>query len=351
MHANRRWVLARRPDGLVATEDFRLEETRVQEPAPGQFLVRVVYLSLAPVMAQYVLDGGVIEKPVPVGGTMRGRGVGYVVRSRHPDWKEGDVVHGPFGWQDYALSDGGGLVFRSEQRVAPISASVGVLGITGYTAYFGLTEIARVAPGDRVLVSGAVGGVGSVAGPIARLLGARPVVGICGSPGKCELAVGRLRYDAAIDYRAEDVGDRLDALLPEGIDVYFDNVGGRILELAIDRLRNEARVAVCGAISQYMVDGRPAGPGNYFKIVYRCARLHGFHVYAFAARFAEAERRMAAWVADGSLPWQEDRLHGLEVMPAALRRLFEGGNRGKQVVQIAEDPFAIPSDAARQEQR
>jgi NADPH-dependent curcumin reductase CurA len=335
---NRRWVLARRPQGLVEQADFRLETAPVPEPAPGEFLVRVIYLSLAPVMAQYVTDGGVIEQQVGIGDVMRGRGVGIVVRSLHAGFQPGDVVHGPFGWQEYAVSDGKRLVYKSAQSVAPLSVSIGVLGITGYTAYFGMTDLASPAPGQALLVSGAVGGVGSSVGQIGRILGCSPIVAICGSAAKCALATGRLAYDVALDYNDPDFEARLDAALPGGVDVYFDNVGGRLLELALDRLRQKARVVLCGAISQYMTGAEPRGPSNYFKLAYANARMEGFQIYAFADRFTEAEATMAGWLADGRLTYLEDRLEGLERMPGALARLYERANVGKQVVQIAPDP-------------
>lgn len=338
MEINRRWVLARRPETLVAPSDFRLEEAPVPLAEDGQFLVRQHYLSLAPVMAQYVLDGGTIERPVAIGETMRGRGVGRIVASRHPSFRTGDVVHGPFGWQDYAVSDGSRLTYVSRYagRIAPMSTAIGVLGITGFTAYFGM-KLADPKPGDRILVSGAVGGVGSSVGQIARIMGCTPVIAVCGGPDKAATAVDRLGYDAAIDYRAGDLGAQIDAHLPNGIDIYFDNVGGATLEAALDRLRQGARVILCGAISQYMADGRPVGPANYFKLVYANAVMKGFQIYAFADRYAEAEEALADWIASGRLVWQENMLEGLEIMPQALAGLFTGANIGKQIVRIAPE--------------
>lgn len=335
---NRRWVLGRRPAGLVEAADFRLEKEPVPEPRDGEFVVRTHYLSLAPVMAQYVLDGGTIEKPVAIGETMRGRGVGRVLASRHPGFPEGAVVHGPLGWQDYALLDGKRLTYVSRYagRVAPMSTAIGVLGITGYTAYFGL-ELAQPRPGDRILVSGAVGGVGSSVGQIAKIRGCASVIAVCGGPEKQRLAVERLGYTHALDYRADDFELALDAAMPDGIDIYFDNTGGRILELALDRLRQGARIILCGAISQYMVDGKPAGPSNYFKLAYANASMHGFQIYAFADRYGEAEAALGGWIEDGQLTWLEDCLDGLEVMPEALARLFSGGNVGKQIVRITSE--------------
>ncbi|MFM8518557.1 MAG: NADP-dependent oxidoreductase [Nevskiaceae bacterium] len=333
---NARWVLARRPVGLVSESDFRLEEVPVPELVDGQFLVKVIFLSLAPVMAQYVLDGGVIEKPVGLGEIMRGRGVGVVMSSRHPGFTAGDVVHGPFGWQKFAISDGKGLVFKMRDWAGSISNGLGALGLTGFTAYFGLFDVGSVRAGDTVLVSGAVGGVGSVAGQLARIAGADPVA-IAGSPAKCAIAVESLGYRAAIDYKTEDVRARVAALAPQGVDVYFDNVGGDILEAAIDNMAQEGRIVVCGSISQYLTGESKKGPANYFNIVYRNVRMQGFHIYSYASRFTEAEARLARWIRDGRLQPREDRIHGLENMPAALQRLFASSNTGKQVVQIADD--------------
>ncbi|MFM8749067.1 NADP-dependent oxidoreductase [Rhabdaerophilum sp.] len=338
METNRRWVLARRPKTLVSPADFRLEEVPVPAPAEGEFLIRQHYLSLAPVMAQYVLDGGTIERPVAIGETMRGRGVGRVVASRHPKFRIGDVVHGPFGWQDYALSNGARLTYVSRYagRIAPMSTAIGVLGITGYTAYFGM-KLADPKPGDRILVSGAVGGVGSSVGQIARIMGCTPIVAVCGGPEKAATAIHRLGYDSAIDYRRGALDEAIDDHMPDGLDIYFDNVGGATLEAALNRMRQGARIILCGAISQYMADGKPVGPSNYFKLVYANAQMKGFQIYAFADRYAEAEEALADWIASGRLVWQENLLEGLEIMPKALAGLFEGTNVGKQVVRIAPE--------------
>ena len=336
---NRQWRLASRPKAVIDDDTFRLDESPVLEPGDGEFVVRVVYLSLAPVQRAYIIDGGVIEKPLPIGEVMRGRGVGYVVASRHPGFAEGDVVHGPFGWQDYAVSDGSGLTFKMRDWAHSIATGIGILGLTGFTAYFGLFDIGQVRAGETVLVSGAVGGVGSVAGQLAAIAGCR-AVGIAGSDEKCRLGRDRLGYSAMINYREDDIPVRIRATCKDGIDVYFDNVGGDILEAAIDHIAQDGRIVLCGSISQYLSDGKKRGPANYFDLVYRNASMRGFHIYSFANRFAEAEARMARWLREGRLVYAEDRLHGLEQMPAALGRLFSSSNTGKQVVQIADDPIS-----------
>jgi len=336
--ANRRWVLAHRPTGLVTSDAFRLEVASIPEPSDGEFVVRTHWLSLAPVMAQYVLDGGTIEAPVAIGATMRGRGVGRVVRSCNPAFPEGAVVHGPLGWQDYSLLDGRRLTYVSRYagHNVPMSTAIGVLGITGYTAYFGI-ELADPRPGDAMLVSGAVGGVGSSVGQIARIKGCERIVAVCGGPEKTALALSRLGYSHAIDYKAPGFEEALDAALPEGLDSYFDNVGGTILEAGLDRMKQNARIVLCGAISSYMADGTARGPANYFKLVYANAVMKGFQIYAFADRYAEAEEVLAGWIAEGRLVWQEDRLEGLEAMPKALVRLYTGSNIGKQIVRVAPE--------------
>ncbi len=335
---NRRWRLRKRPAPNVDEDTFELVSVEIPELEDGQFLVRVCYLSLAPVMRAYVIDGGVIESPLGIGETMRGRGVGEVIASKTPVLAAGDIVHGPFGWQEYALMDDADAVIRMRHWGESISAGVGVLGITGMSAYFGLFDRGRPQAGDVVLVSGGVGGVGSIVGQLARIAGASPIA-ICGSTHKCDVAVGELGYAAAINYKTEHVRERLAELCPHGIDVFFDNVGGDILEAGIATMADNGRIVICGAISQYHTDGSPPrGPSNYFDIVYRNVSMLGFHVYAYRDRYPEAERRMSAWLRDGRLRALEDRLEGLEQMPAALAGLFEGDNVGKRIVRIAPEP-------------
>ncbi len=335
---NRQWVLAARPQGPVRASDFRMVETPLAPLAEGQFRIRTLYLGVAAVMRGYMLNTEKFERPMELGDVMRGRGVGRIVESRHPDYAIGEVVHGKLGWQDYAIADGSPyyLMYKVAQRVAPLSTALGVLGLTGFTSYLGLVDIGAVRAGDRVLVSGAAGGVGSNVGQIARNLGAT-AVGIAGSDAKCRLLTERLGYSAAINYRSEDVARRVGELLPDGIDVFFDNVGGEILDAGLAHLRRHARVVLCGAISQY-VNGaeRPRPLQNGFAIFKRMARMEAFFIYEMAAHFPRAEAQLAEWIAAGRLTYQEDILDGLERMPEALIRLFEGRNVGKQLVRIAE---------------
>jgi NADPH-dependent curcumin reductase CurA len=339
---NRRWVLAERPvDRPVRPTDFKLAEGPVPEPKDGEFVVRVIYSSLAPVMRFYMLDGAAGEKPLGIGETMRGRGVGQVIASRHPGFREGEIVQGKMGWQTHSVSDGSPywMMYKVHQRIVPVSTALGVLGMTGFTAYFGLLDIGKPKSGEMVLVSGAAGGVGSSVGQLAKTRGCA-TVGIAGSAEKCALLVDRLGYDAAIDYKAEDVGAAIDRLCPGGIDVYFDNVGGPILDAALARINTYARVISCGGISQYIAGTKEPYPlKNAYLVGRKNALLQGFFIYDYESRFAEAEAAMAGWVKDGRLTYQEDILDGFERLPEALMRLYEGKNRGKQLVRVSPDPF------------
>ncbi|MCA3254410.1 MAG: NADP-dependent oxidoreductase [Alphaproteobacteria bacterium] len=337
---NRRWRMASRPVGGVRNENFRLTDDPVPTPGDGEFLIRTLYLSLAPVMRQYMIDGAGIERPLEIGDVIYGRGVGQVVASRHPGYDVGDIVHGKIGWQEYAISDGAPdkLMFKVRATGLSPSTALGVLGITGFTAYVGLFDLAEASAGKTVLVSGAAGGVGSVVGPLAKIAGCR-VIGLAGTPEKRAMLVDRLGYDAAIDYRADDLDSVIAAAVPEGIDIFFDNVGGPVLDAALGRINRFARIVSCGRISQYLT-GPNHALANWWRIGAQRARMEGFFIYDYAHRFAEAEAAMAGWIREGRLPFAEDVLDGIEQMPAALRRLFEGDNVGKQIVRVA-DPLPL----------
>lgn len=332
----RQWVMAKRPDGHVSEANFCLVEVPLPLIGDGEFLLRTLYLSVAPVMRQYMIDGAGIERPLEPGDVIYGRGVAQVIASHHDRFPVGMVVHGKIGWQDYAVSDGAAdkLMFPVIARDLPLSTALGVLGVTGFSAYVGLFEIGRPTAGETVVVTGAAGGVGSVAGQLARIAGCR-VVGVAGSPAKCAMLSGELGFDAAIDYRSPDFAGRLAAATPGGIDVVFDNVGGPVLDAALARINRAARVVSCGRISQY-VDGPNHALSNWWMIGENSARMEGFFVYDYRHVFAEAEKNMASWIRQGMLTWREDVLEGFERMPEALARLFEGANVGKQVVHIAE---------------
>ena len=339
---NRQWVLADRPVGReVRGTDFDLVTRPIPALRDGEFLVRTLYLSVAPVMRQYMLQGGAGERPLQLGETMRGRGVGVVVDSRNPRFAPGGFVQGKLGWQEHSVSDGSPyyMMYRIRQRVAPLSTGIGVLGVTGFTSYLGLLHVGQLQRGDRVLVSGAAGGVGSSVAQIAKHHGAGRVVGIAGGAEKCRMLVERLGYDAAIDRRSEDLHARLGELLPDGFDLMFDNVGGETLDAALLHLRMDARVVLCGRISEYLGDEeRPYALRNYQRLHKRYASLRGFFIYRLESMFPQAEAAMAEMIRAGALTHAEDVLEGLERMPEALIRLFTGANRGKQLVRV--DPEA-----------
>ncbi len=325
---------------MVKASDFRLHEAPIPEPGPGQFLIKTLYLSLAPVMRMYMLDGAGFEKPLALGDVMRGRGVGRVIASNHPDYAEGDILHGKLGWQEYSVCDGSPyyMMYKVHQRVAPFSTAIGVLGVTGFTSYLGLVDIGKAQAGDRVLVTGAAGGVGSSVGQIARNLGCSPVVGLAGSAAKCRLLTEQLGYDAAINYKTDAIDTRIGELLPDGIDVIFDNVAGPILDAALTHINRHARVVGCGRISEYLKDSAEHYPmKNFHMLGERCATFQGFFIYELETEFPRAEAAMAQWIAAGKLTYAEDILEGFQMMPRALIRLYKGENRGKQLVRVDPD--------------
>jgi NADPH-dependent curcumin reductase CurA len=327
-------VLARRPTGMVDGDTVRLEETAVPTAGPGEALVRVRYLSIDPTIRTWMDDTPGYLPPIAVDEVVRSGGIGEVVASGSERYAVGDVVFGMTGWQDYALADEGE---RSMQVVPPgvdPLLALSVFGVTGMTAYFGMIDVGRVGPGDTVVVSGAAGATGSVAGQIARIKGATTVVGIAGTPEKCAWIVDELGFDAAVDYRTDDVAARLRALCPEGIDLYYDNVGGEILDICLGQLALRGRVVMCGAISAYNEGRRAAGPGNIFNLIVKRARMEGFLVLDYVDRFPEAQLDMFTWLAEGRITHAEHVVEGLEHAPDALNLLFTGGNTGKVIVRL-----------------
>ncbi|MBK79813.1 MAG: NADP-dependent oxidoreductase [Gammaproteobacteria bacterium] len=329
---NRQFLLAARPQGMVKESDFQYHEAPVPEPDDGQVLIRTRYISLDPSMRGQMENRADYVAPLEIGDVMRAGAVGEVVRSRHPGIAEGTLVTGALGMQDYALSDGRQPPLRRFPADVDPTQALGVLGNTGMTAYFGLLELGRPRFGDTMVVSGAAGATGSIAGQIARIHGCR-VIGIAGSAEKCRWLTDELRFDAAIDYRSDDVGAALDTHCPDGIDIYFDNVGGDILDLCLERIATSARVVVCGGISRYNATGPLPGPKNYFNLVFRRARMEGFIVLDYAPRFDEATRQMRAWIEAGRLTQQATVVDGFAELPRALIRLFEGFNTGKLMVR------------------
>ena len=333
---NRRWTLATRPVGLPKRSDFGFETHAVPEPADGQILVRNHYISLDPAMRGWMNDARSYIPPIGLGDVMRAGAVGEVVASRHPDWKEGDHAAGVFGMQDYALVDAKAAQ-KVDTALAPLPLYLSALGMPGMTAYFGLLDIGNPQQGETVVVSAASGAVGALVGQIARIKGAR-VVGLAGGTEKCRYVTGELGFDAAIDYKAEDVGKALSQHCPKGIDIYFDNVGGEILDHALARLARRARVIICGAISQYNTTNAVhgvEGPKNYLSLLVHHARMEGFVVFDYADRYAEGGRAMGAWLASGKLKSKEDIVEGLETFPETLLKLFSGENFGKLMIKTA----------------
>ncbi len=332
---NRQWLLARRPVGLVQAEDFRWAEAPVPDPAEGEVLVRNLFLSCDPTQRGWMAADTYMPK-VKIGEVMRSFAAGQVVRSRNPALPEGQLVQGLFGWQDYvATAPGAAASPVPIPAGVPIETALSALGLTGITAYFGLLEVGRPRPGETVVVSGAAGATGSAVGQIARIKGCR-AVGIAGGPDKCRYLTEELGFDAAIDYKAEDVARRLSRTCPDGINVFFDNVGGEILDAALANLAMHGRVVLCGAISRYNDADLAPGPRNYLSLLVHRGRMEGFIVLDSMPRAGEAVAELAGWLREGKLKDRVDVQHGLENAPAALARLFRGENRGKQLVQIAD---------------
>ncbi|MFD1586549.1 NADP-dependent oxidoreductase [Halorientalis brevis] len=332
---NREWILASRPTGEPTMENFELVENEVPEPGPGEVLVETRYLSVDPYMRGRMRDAESYAEPWAVGDVMKAAVVGDVVESNHGDFAAGDVVTGELRWADYATADGDALQ-PVDPDLAPVSTALGVLGMPGRTAYFGLLDVAEPKPGDTVLVSGAAGAVGSVVGQIAKRNGCR-VVGIAGADEKTDWLTDDLGFDAAINYKtADDLHQAVAEACPEGIDVYYDNVGGEITDAAFANLNEFARVAVCGQISLYNATEQPTGPRKLTTLVQKKARVEGFIVSDYAVRFREATERLAQWVAQGDIQYEETVTEGLENAPDAFLGLFEGVNIGKQLVKVED---------------
>ena len=333
MPSNRQFLLAQRPVGLPTRDTFRRVETPVGEPAEGQVLVRNRYLSIDPAMRGWMNEGKSYIEPVPLGGVMRALGVGEVIASRHPQFPVGSFVGGALGVQDYFLGEPKGF-YPVDPKLAPLPLYLSALGMTGLTAYFALLEVGAPKAGDTVVISGAAGAVGSIAGQIAKLKGCR-VIGIAGGAEKCRYLTEELGFDAAIDYKHEDVTTGLKRTCPKGVDVYFDNVGGEILDAVLARLAYKARVVICGAISQYNNLEAPVGPRNYLSLLVNRARMEGFVVMDHAAQFPLALREMGGWLASGQLKSKEDIVEGLDTFPETLLKLFSGENFGKLVLKVS----------------
>lgn len=331
---NHQFRLAARPVGLPKTSDWNYTEEPVRDPGPGEVLIKVLYLSLDPAMRGWMNEGKSYIEPVKIGDVMRAFGGGRVIASQNPGFAVGDHVTGVFGIQEYAISDGKGLN-KIDTRLLPMPVYISALGITGLTAYFGLLDVGQAKSGDTVVVSGAAGATGMVVGQIAKIKGCR-AVGIAGGPQKCTYLTKDLGFDAAIDYKSEDVGQALRKHCPGGINVYFDNVGGDILDAALANLARGARVVLCGAISQYNTTTGIKGPSNYLSLLINSARMEGFIVFNYASHYGEAAREMGGWIAAGKLKSKEDIVEGFQTFPDTLLKLFRGENFGKLMLKVAD---------------
>lgn len=331
---NRQILLAARPTGFPKESDFQLREAPVPEPAEGEILVGIRWLSVDPYMRGRMNEARSYADPVQLGDVMVGGAAGRVLQSRNPRFAEGDYVMGMFGWQEYAISDGRG-VRKLDPSVAPVSTSLGVLGMPGLTAYFGLLEVGQLKPGEQVVVSGAAGAVGSYVGQIAKIHGCR-VVGIAGSEDKVRWLRDDLGFDAVLNYKTtSDYRRALAKLCPQGIDVYFDNVGGPISDAAFALLNPHARVPICGQVSLYNLEKAEMGPRLLMQVLTRQVKVEGFLVFQFADRYAEGLAKLTEWVRSGQLKYKETITDGIENAPKAFLSMLSGGNTGKQLVRIA----------------
>jgi NADPH-dependent curcumin reductase CurA len=338
--SHRRITLAARPEGAPRDDDFALVEGPVPTPGDGELLLRTVYLSLDPYMRGRMNAVKSYSPFVEIGETMVGGAVSEVVSSNVEKFAPGDLVFGYTGWQSHAVSDGKGLL-KLDPAAAPISTALGILGMPGHTAYVGLLDIGRPRAGETVVVSAASGAVGSAVGQIARLKGCR-VVGVAGAPEKCRYVVDELGLDACVSHRDPDLPARLAEACPDGIDVYYDNVGGRVFAAAFDLLNVAARVTVCGMISHYNDTAPPPGPDTLPKvmrgILTKRLTIQGLIIFDHQHRWKEFHDDMAAWIRDGRVKYREDFVDGLENAPAAFRGLLEGRNFGKLIVRVSDDP-------------
>lgn len=331
---NRRLVLAERPTATVDERTVRLESVEIPGPGPGQALVHSRFISIDPTIRTWMDDAPGYLPPIGIGEVVRAGGIGEIVRSNSDRYVPGQLVFGLTGWQDYTLADEASAPMQVLPDGIDPTAALSVFGTTGMTAYFGLLEVGRVQDGDTVVVSGAAGATGSVVGQIARIKGAGRVVGIAGSAEKCAWLVDELGFDAAVNYKEPGVAGRLRAACPDGIDLYFDNVGGELLDICLGQLAMRGRVVLCGAISGYNNPGPPTGPRNYINLLIRRGRMEGFIILDFLDRFPAAQAEMARWVAAGQVKFAVHVVDGLERAPDALNLLFTGGNRGKVIVRV-----------------
>jgi NADPH-dependent curcumin reductase CurA len=334
---NRQWRLATRPEGLIKESDFEWKEAPVPVPGKNEVLVRNIYLSLDPANRGWVSDLESYIPPVAMGEVMRGITIGVVEQSNHDSFHAGDIVQGLLGWQDYAVSEGTGLTKLPTEPSLPLTAYMGLFGIIGPTAYFCLLHVGRPRAGETLVVSAAAGAVGSLVGQIGKIKGCR-VVGIAGDDEKCRWITDELGFDAAINYKTDPIHKSLRTHCPDGIDVYFDNVGGKILDAVLNRINIKARIAVCGLISQYNAVKPVPGPYNFARVLVQRARIEGFVVIDYMDRFQEAYDELGSWLAEGKIKYRVDIIDGLENAARGINKLFDGSNKGKLIVKVSDEP-------------
>jgi NADPH-dependent curcumin reductase CurA len=331
---NRQVRLKSRPAGIPQADDFEIVEAKLPPIGEGQFLVRIEYLSVEPAMRGWVSAVANYSAPVGIGEVMRSFAAGRVIASRHAGYAEGDAVTGLLGWQEYALSDGASITRKVKETDLPLSLSLGVLGLNGVTAYFGLLDVGRPRPGDTVVVSTAAGAVGSAVGQIAKLMGCR-TVGLAGGPVKTRICREEFGYDAAIDHKAHDnLAGPLSAFCPRGVDVYFDNTAGAISDAVLAQLAVGARVVICGTASVASWDPPPLGPRVERRILVKRAQMSGILVFDYQHRYEEAIGRLATWVREGRIRYREDIGDGIENCPGAIAELYRGQNLGKRLIRL-----------------
>lgn len=345
MSVNRQWRLSKHPepDEAIGFDHFDLTESAPPQPDTGELLVKTIALGTSPAQRSYVSKGLSMHDKIAIGDVMRGRGVAVVTQSRNSNFSEGELVIASTGWQDYSIQAPARQnpnvlsIQKLENPMRPLTMTLGILGSAGATAYFGLFDVGGVRAGDTVVVSAAAGGVGSVAGQLARIAGCR-VIGIAGGAEKCRWITDVLGFHDAIDYKNQNVAQRLDDLCPSGVDVFFDNVGGELLDDVLGRIALNARIVICGFIATDYRDDLNKGPRNYKNLVRKRARMEGFFIFDYRHRFQEAEARLLNWYREGLLINCEDVDDGLENMPGTLGSLFTGGNKGIKLCRVSPDP-------------
>ena len=333
---NRQWRLAARPQGLIKETDFEWVEEPVRILEDGEVLVRNIYLSLDPANRGWVRERASYVEPVQIGDVMRGLTIGVVEESRNQRFSKDDIVSGKIGWQDYAISTGSDLR-EIRPGPLPLTAHLGLFGMVGMTAYFGLLDVGKPKAGETLVVSGAAGAVGSIVGQIGKIVGCR-VVGLAGSDAKCSWLTDELGFDAAINYKTESVARKLHKHCPDGVDVIFENVGGEILDAEMMWINDFARIVICGLISGYNATEPVPGPSSFPLVLIRRARVQGFIVFDFAERYVEAVEKLIEWYEEGRLKYRVDVYDGLETAPRNINRLFDGSHDGKLIIKVSDEP-------------